>query len=217
MSRTHAKSARHGANESASELRARIAFEAARLISESGLRDYAQAKRKAAERLGAHDEFSLPKNSEIETALRERQRLFHAQDQPQQLHDLRQTAIEAMRFFSPFEPRLVGAVLQGTADAHSAVCLHLFSDDPDAPARHLDEHGIDCETQTRRLRLGKDDETDFPVLRFAVGDTAIDATIFPYDGLRQAPFDRITGKPMQRANAAALRQMLGEEGLRAEG
>ncbi len=191
-------------------IRARIAFEAARLISETGLRDYALAKRKAATRLGVTDEFSLPKNTEIDAALREHQRLFHAEDQPQRLHALRETAVEAMRFFAQFEPRLVGAVLDGTADEHSAVCLHLFSDDPDAPARHLEEHGIGYETETRRLRFDRDDEADFPVLQFAVDDTAVDVTIFAYDGLRQAPLDRIDGKPMQRATSATLQQLMRE-------
>jgi len=189
-------------------IRARIAFEAARLISETGLRDYAMAKRKAAARLGVNDESSLPKNVEIDAALREHQRLFHAEDQPRQLHSLRETAIEAMRFFAAFEPRLVGAVLDGTADIHSAVCLHLFSDDPDAPVRHLDEHGIDYETETRRLRFDQDNEADYPVLQFAVDDTAIDVTVFPYDGLRQAPLDRVDGRPMQRAARVAVEQLL---------
>ena len=189
-------------------LRARIAFEAARLISESGMRDYAQAKRKAAMRLGVGAESALPNNVEIEEALREYQRLFHAADQPRRLRALREAAVEAMHFFAPFEPRLVGAVLDGTADAHSAVCLHLFSDDPDAPVRLLDEHGIGHETESRRLRFDKDDETDFPVLQFAVDDIAIDATVFTYDGLRRAPLDRIAGRPMQRATLAAVKQLL---------
>lgn len=192
-------------------MRTRIAFEAARLITESGLRDYAAAKRKAAARLGVDSESSLPKNSEIEDALREYQRLFHTEDQPRWLRLLREAAIEAMRFFAPFEPRLVGAVLDGTADAHSAICLHLFSDDPDAPMRLLDEHRIDHETQTRRLRFDRHGEANFPVLQFAVDDVAIDATVFPYDGLRRAPLDRGGDKPMPRATIAALARLLEEE------
>ncbi|MBS0438883.1 MAG: hypothetical protein JSS33_05700, partial [Proteobacteria bacterium] len=41
-------------------MRRRVAVEAARLISEHGLRDYHAAKRKAAERLNIRDESSLP-------------------------------------------------------------------------------------------------------------------------------------------------------------
>lgn len=190
------------------ELRARVAHEAARIMTESGLRDYAAAKRKAALRLGMSDEAALPKNSEIEEALRTHQRLFDGDMHAQLLHALRETALQAMRFLSAFEPRLVGAVLDGSADRHSAVCLHLFSDDPDAPARRLDEHGIRYETEQRRLRLAQDISAEYPVLLFAAGDTAIDLTVFPYDALRQPPLDRIDGKPMQRATRAAVEALL---------
>src|SRR5437899_4726018 len=156
------------------ELRARIAHEAARLMTDSGLRDYAAAKRKAALRLGVSDEAALPKNGEVEEALRTHQRLFERDAHPQLLRALRETALEAMRFLSAFEPRLVGAVLDGTADRHSAVCLHLFSDDPDAPARLLGERGIPYEAQQRRLRLTPDSHAEFPALLFAADDTAID-------------------------------------------
>ena len=192
-------------------LRARIAEEAARLIEESGQRDYGMAKRKAAARLGASDQSRLPNNAEIQAVLRERQRLFHRDEQPQRLRHLRETALQAMRFFAAFEPRLVDSVLDGSADAHSAICLHLFSDDPDAPGRLLDEHGIAHDAHSRRLRLGGATERDFPMLQFAVDDTRVDATIFAYDGLRQSPLDRIDGTPMQRASISTLTTLLADD------
>lgn len=191
-----------------SEQRRRIAVEAARLISEGGLRDYRQAKLKAAERLGIFDEASLPKNLEIEEALREHQRLFHADDQARSLRHLREVAREAMRFFARFEPRLVGAVLEGTADEHSAVCLHLYCDQVlDVEAR-LIEQGIPFQIQTRRLRLDRESSADFPVFLFSADDRAIDLTVLPYDRLRQAPLDRVSEKPMQRATPAMLDALL---------
>jgi hypothetical protein len=190
------------------ETRRRIAVEAARLISEGGLRDYGRAKAKAAAQLGVFDEASLPKNSEIEDALREHQRLFHADDQARSLRRLREVAREAMRFFARHEPRLVGAVLEGTADEHSAVCLHLYSDRPEDIAIQLLGNGIPYEEQSRRVRLDRETSRDFPVLLFSAEDTAIDLTLLPYDLLRQAPLDRITEKPMQRASLAALEALL---------
>lgn len=191
-----------------SEQRRRIAVEAARLISEGGLRDYRQAKLKAAERLGIFDEASLPKNLEIEEALREHQRLFHADDQARSLRHLREVAREAMRFFARFEPRLVGAVLEGTADEHSAVCLHLYCDQVlDVEAR-LIEQGIPFQIQTRHLRLDRESSADFPVFLFSADDCAIDLTVLPYDRLRQAPLDRVSEKPMQRATPAMLEALL---------
>ena len=57
-------------------LRRALAQEAARVMIEQGIRDFLFAKRKAAERFGVTDSAVLPKNTEIEAALREHQRLF---------------------------------------------------------------------------------------------------------------------------------------------
>jgi hypothetical protein len=195
----------------AHEQRRRIAVEAARLISEGGLRDYRQAKLKAAQRLGIFDDLSLPKNGEIEDALREHQRLFRANDQPETLRSLREAALEAMRFFADFEPRLVGPVLEGTADEHSAVCLHLHDDGGDRVAMFLQERGIPYEERTRRLRLERETTVDVPVFVFSAGESAIDITVLPYDRLRQAPLDRIDEKPMRRANLAAVEELVRAE------
>ena len=191
--------------------RLRVAQEAARLMSEHGIRDFHHAKLKAAERLGVHELQALPRNNEIEQALREHQRLFDADSQPQQLQQRREAALEAMRFLARYEPRLVGAVLDGTADAHSAVCLHVFSDDPDAVSLFLREHGVPAQVQTRRLRRTRDEQADYPVLLFAADDLPFDLTVLPRDALRQAPLDRIDEKPMRRASLAALEALLAEE------
>ncbi|HVB83760.1 MAG TPA: hypothetical protein VND63_02680 [Rhodanobacteraceae bacterium] len=192
------------------QLRRRVALEAARLISEHGIRDYGHAKRRAADRLGVWDEQALPRNSEIEDALREHQRLFQVASQPQALRARREGARAAMRFLARFEPRLVGAVLEGTADAHSAVCLHVFSDDPDALTLFLGERGIAVETRSRRIRLDRERELLAPVLLFSADNLGFDLTVLPLDALRQAPLDRIDGRAQPRASLAALDVLLQE-------
>jgi hypothetical protein len=127
------------------------------------------------------------------------------------LRQRREAAVEAMRFLAPFEPRLVGAVLEGSADAHSAVCLHVFSDDPDAVALYLHDHGVPFETQTRRLRSNRDDQPEYPVLLFAADELPFDLTVLPRDALRQAPLDRIDDRPMRRATLAAVEELLGTD------
>ena len=191
--------------------RLRIAQEAARLMSEHGIRDFHHAKLKAAERLGILDTQALPRNLEIEQALREHQRLFHADSQPQLLRQRREAAVEAMRFLARFEPRLVGATLEGTADAHSAVCLHVFSDDPDAVELYLREHGVPVETQTRRLRYSRDEQPEYPVLLFAADELPFDLTVLPRDAQRRAPLERTDDGPMRRAALAQVEILLAEE------
>lgn len=186
-----------------------IAQEAARLMSEHGIRDFHHAKLKAAERLGILDTQALPRNVEIEDALREHQRLFLGDSQPASLRQRRQAAVEAMRFLNAFDPRLVGAVLEGTADAHSAVCLHVFSDDADALTRFLQDHGIPLEMQTRRLRTSRDEQADYPVLLFTADALPFDLTVLPRDSLRQAPLDRrADDTPMRRATLTQVETLL---------
>lgn len=204
----HARSGNTRHAGRAQEMRRLIALEAARLMSEHGIRDFHLAKRKAAERLGAGDDIGLPKNIEIEEALREHLRLFQATEQPQRLRKLREIARDAMQFFARFEPRLVGAVLDGTADRHSAVCLHLFSDSPEEVAAFLQEQGIPYEEQNRRLRMSHDVQQEHPVLLFSADDAAIDLTLLPRDAIRQAPLDRVDERPMRRATRAALEELL---------
>jgi hypothetical protein len=189
--------------------RVRIAQEAARLMSEHGIRDFHHAKLKAAERLGILDTQALPRNQEIEQALREHQRLFLGDSQPQLLRQRREAALDAMRFLAAFEPRLVGAVLEGTADAHSAVCLHVYSDDPEAVMLYLREHGVPFDTQVRRLRYGRDeDQPEYQVLLFAADELPFDITVLPRDALRQAPLSGVDEKPMKRASSAQLQELL---------
>ena len=111
-------------------MRQAIAREAARLMIEHGHEDYGFAKRKAAERFGVIDLAVLPKNTEIEEALAEHQRLFAPDAHASELSAMRNTALEAMRLLAEFEPRLVGPLLSGTATAHNDITLHLFADTP---------------------------------------------------------------------------------------
>ena len=203
--------ARQHAETRTRERRQRLAHEAARLMAEGGIRDFHQAKLKAAHRLGIHDDASLPRNREIEDALREYQRLFAGDAHASGLRRRREGALRALDFFAAFSPRLAGPVLDGTADANSPVHLHLHSDDPDAVTRFLEEHGIPAEARTRRMRMDRERVADLPVWVFSAEDLGYDLTVLPHDALRQAPLSSVDEKPMKRASAAHLRQLLAEE------
>ena len=191
------------------ERRERLAGEAARLMIEGGIADYHQAKLKAAERLGIQDNASLPRNSEIEAALRQYQRLFrrHA---AHEVHRRREAALAAMRFFRDYEPRLVGPVLEGTADERSPVMLHLHADDADSLVHLFDQHDIPAQPRSRRLRLDRRREAEFPTWGFSADGLPFDVTVLPLDVLRQAPLSPVDEKPMRRAGAVQLRQMIAQ-------
>ena len=190
-------------------LRRALAQEAARIMAEHGVRDFLIAKRKAAERLGVDDGSAiLPKNREIEVALAEYQRLFGGEAHVENLSAQRRAALAAMRRLSEFEPRLVGAVLTGTATQHSDIQLHLFADRAESVTLKLIDAGIAHEVTERRVKFDAERVRPFPGVRFSVGDQSIEATVFPADGIRQAPVSPVDGRPMRRANAFEVEALI---------
>ncbi len=173
-------------------------------MSEHGIQDYGTAKRKAAERLGIGSEGALPRNTEIEASLAEYQRLFAADTHAGSLGAQRRVALQAMRALAQFSPRLVGPVLAGTATRHADVQLHVFADNPDAVALNLLDRGVAHEIGEHRLRLDAERLASFPSVRFQLEAQVIDATVFPLDGIRQAPVSPLDGRPMRRADATEL-------------
>ena len=208
--------ARQHAETRTRERRHRLAHEAARLMAEGGIRDYHQAKLKAAARLGIADDASLPRNREIEDALREYQRLFLGDKQQGDLRQRREAALRALEFFSGFDARLVGTVLDGTADANAPVMLQLYSDDADTVPRFLENHRIPVESRSRRIRLDRERSDDFPVWVFSAEELTFDVTVLPHTALRQAPLSGIDEKPMRRASVAQLRELLSADEIAAQ-
>jgi hypothetical protein len=189
-------------------LRRALAQEAARVMAEHGISDFLFAKRKAAERLGVTDNAVLPRNVEIEDALAEYQRLFGGDSHVESLYAQRQVALEAMKRLKEFEPRLVGPVLSGTATEHSQVQIHLFADRPESVTIKLMDQGIAHEVTERRVKMNAERILAYPGVSFEIDDQPIEATVFPMDGIRQAPVSPVDGKPMRRANVTDVEALL---------
>lgn len=193
----------------AGALRQRVAQEAAKAMAEEGVCDFRIAKRKAANRLGVDPAGqNMPSNREIEEALAAHQRLFGGDDHTSGLRQLREAAVEAMRLFEEWDPRLVGPVLRGTAAPRSPINLHLFSDAPEGIAMFLVGAGIPYEEATRRLKRVDGARADYPVFRFVAGALRIEATVFPAMDIRQAPASPVDGRPIRRANLREVESLL---------
>jgi hypothetical protein len=180
-------------------LRLEIAAEAARIMATEGQRSYLTAKQKAAERMGASTRQGLPSNIEVEQALKDWQQLYGGLDHDQWLLQLRKAAARAMRFLKSFRPRLVGPVLEGTADQHSRVSLQVFAEDPDEVVRYLMEKGVPFTQERRRVRWhdGSYRHLDVIVVE-AGGDTVELSLMIGREALQPLP-SPINGRPQQRA------------------
>ena len=185
-----------------------LAQEAARIIVNHGVRDYRVAKQKAADRLGVHSRGALPGNAEIEAAVADHLQLFGGDDHHDRLRLMRVAALSAMDLLASFSPRLVGPVLSGTADGNSAVNLHVFADSPESVAMELDQIGVSYRPYERSLKSRRDQVETYSGFEFHHNHSPIQATVFPVDGIRQAPMSPIDGKPMKRADSNAVQELL---------
>jgi hypothetical protein len=129
------------------------------------------------------------------------------------LQQRRKAALQAMEFFSAFSPRLVGPVLDGTADAQSPVQLHLHSDDEDAVARFLEDQRIPADARVRRLRMDRQRSADVTVWEFVANAVNFEVAVLPRQALRQAPLSAVDEQPMARASAPQLSALLTSAGL----
>lgn len=195
-------------NNEAERARQVVAQEAARIIVDHGVRDYRLAKQKAATRLGVTGRGSLPGNAEVEAAVAEHLKIFGRESHADHLRLMRVAALSAMELLASFTPRLVGPVLVGTADENSAVNLHAFADSPEAVAMELADIGINYKPYERRLKSRRGRVETYAGFEFQHSHNSIQVTVFPIDGIRQAPMSPINGKPMKRVDSDAVQLLL---------
>jgi hypothetical protein len=190
------------------QIRREVAAEAARIMATQGQRNYRLAKQKAAERIGANSRLALPSNKEVESALRSYQGFFGGEQHNRHLEALRQTAVKVMRALNAFSPRLVGPVLEGTADQNSRLSLQLFNDPPDAVAIHLAEKGLHYQQEERKIRWHDGGQHLVPLLVVEADGTTVELALFARVDLRQSPPSPIDGRPQKRATLAEVECLL---------
>ena len=136
------------------DMRARIAAAAARIMAEDGVDDFALAKRKAARQLGAADTHALPRNDEIEAELRAYRTLYQADEHPHVIDELRRVAFEVMQALERFSPYLTGPVLSGLAGPYAEIDLQLFPDSAKEVEIFLLDRGVPFTTSEARRYSG---------------------------------------------------------------
>jgi hypothetical protein len=177
-------------------------------MAEEGVQDYAFAKQKAARQAGLADSHALPDNREIEAALREYQELYQSESQPEQLRHLREIAAKVMREFAAFNPLLVGAVLNGTANQFSEVTIQLFADDAKSLALFLVNRRFRFEQAEKRVRVGED-WVDVPQFYLEVDGAPVTLSVYALGDEHRAPRGRPEAEGAQRARLADVEALLG--------
>lgn len=192
------------------QVRREVAGEAARIIATEGQNNYHAAKKKAAERLGVSERLALPSNIEVKQALKSYQGLYGGADHAENLSAQRQTAIRAMGLLNRFQPRLVGAVLDGTANRHSRIALHVFADSVESIVLFFLESGEPFRQEQRQIRWFDGSHRTVPLVLFDLDSYEVELMVFDLLHQRQAPPSPIDGKPQRRAGLAEVEMLLNE-------
>ncbi|WP_295612909.1 hypothetical protein [uncultured Lamprocystis sp.] len=188
--------------------RERMAYEAARIMVEQGEADFDRARRKAAERTGVLDRRGWPTKEAIADALLTQRRLFQGDAHARDVLRLRSDALQAMRTFRSFSPRLVGPVLRGSGQVDAGVQLCLHADCSEDLVFALMEQRIPWQQHEHLFRYGGGERRAHPVFRFVAGTTPIELIVLPRAAQRNPPLDPVTERPERGADIAELERLL---------
>ncbi len=195
--------------EHSNALKERMAYEVARIMVEQGLSDFDRARRKAAARTGILDRRHWPSNEAVQEAISTQRRLFRTHRHGAEQGFLWCQAIQAMRLFQAFEPRIAGSALEGLMDPALGLELFLFADQPEEVLFELMDQRIPWRDGQRLMRYPDGQANALPVFRFLAGDTAVALIVLPRRALRHPPLDPVTERPLRGIRVEELERLVG--------
>jgi hypothetical protein len=204
------------ARENADHIRQMIAQQAARMMAEEGVHDYAYAKKKAGRQLGISENSALPTNAEIEEEIRLYHEIYNADEQPFELAKLRKAALMTMQLFERFNPRLTGSVLDGTAGKFAQTEIHLFADSAKEIEIFLLSQQIPFESSEKSFRISDKPSKDkkekvrktVPVFTLETELGLQKLSVFEFDDMRVATKKTSDGSNADRADITELKLLI---------
>jgi len=124
---------------SGTDLKRRVAREAATLLYFGAEKEYKQAKLRAAEALGTH---FLSSNLAVALELEKVAEENEGEARKTRLIQMRKEALEVMQLLSRFCPVLIGSVWRGTIKRGSDIDIAIYTDTPEQVATVLKAGGV---------------------------------------------------------------------------
>ena len=204
------------ARENSDHIRQMIAQQAARLMAEDGINDFAYAKKKAGKQLGVSEASVMPTNAEIEDEIRLYHEIYNADEQPLELAKLRQAALMTMQLFERFNPHLTGSVLDGSAGKFSQINIHLFADSAKDVEMFLLNQQIPFESSEKSYRVSDKPSKDkkekvrktVPVFTLETELGLQKLSVFDVDDMRVAVKRAVDGSNAERLDIAGVQAIL---------
>ena len=204
------------ARENSDHIRQMIAQQAARMMAEDGINDFAYAKKKAGKQLGVSEASVMPTNAEIEDEIRLYHEIYNADEQPLELAKLRQAALMTMQLFAKFNPHLTGSVLDGSAGKFSQINIHLFADSAKDVEMFLLNQQIPIESSEKSYRVSDKPSKDkkekvrktVPVFTLETELGLQKLSVFDVDDMRVAVKRVVDGSNAERLDIAGVQAIL---------
>ncbi len=192
------------------KVRREIAARAAQLMYVRQESEYFTAKRKAAKEIVGSDRLrDLPSNAEIRGEILLLAEMMEGSSRLRELEAMRLLALRFLRMLERWKPRLIGSVLTGHIRRGSDIDIHVFCDAPGAVADLLGDEGYECEIERKRV-LKHHEERVFNHIHVRA-KFPVELTVYASDKASYPFKSSITGRTIERADAAGLEALLLKE------
>jgi len=183
----------------------RFAEEAARFMVEGTESEYLHAKERAMMMLGLSSQTRLPSNRKVRELVSKITKAQLGEDEvARRVREMREIALEVMEIIEAFDPFLIGSTLSGEIRQTSDIDLHAYSDDFEEIKFLLADWGYqDIDEEVVQNMKGT-----FIHLKWLERGYPVEITIYSWAMRDVVQFSSITGKPMKRADIAAVRHLL---------
>ncbi len=195
-----------------SELKRKIAREAAALLYSGIEKEYKQAKVKAAATYGIN---FLPTNLEVALELDKLAEADEGALRKERLTRMRTEALRTMKILKSYEPVLIGSVWRGTIRRGSDIDIAVYHDDPDCIVSLLKTKGSQI-SKAEWVTVTKkgQPEASFHVIVEAAGNPRIEIVIRGSEEARRKRTCEIFGDELKGLNIQELTKLLKENPTR---
>lgn len=188
------------------DLKTRVAREAAVLLYTHQEKEYMQAKHKAAAALRTR---ILPSNKEIAEELDRLADEAEGETRKQRLIQLRKDALAIMVLLGENHPRLVGSVWRGTANKNSDIDVEAFNNEPQTVLDKLKNVGIGVQSADwKPVTKGKKTETALHISILLTSNNQAEVIVRDPDKMTETEKDETYGDTIKGLNMHQLRRVL---------
>ena len=191
-----------------SDLRGKIAKEAATLLYFGAEKEYKQAKLKAAKTIGTH---FLPTNLEVAVELDKIAEAHEGPARKERLIQMRQEALKIMKTLKEYSPILIGSVWRGTIRQESDIDIAVYNDLPDEILNFLKKSSAKTSKTewTTVTKKGKT-EASFHIYIETSGKQRVEVVVRSIDEANRRRKCEIFGDELKGLNTQELEHLLKE-------